>query len=318
MNSRFPVILSQGHSQNPAKRSLEDGILSALQQDDRLAVVVVANLYDLGQDGPGATALRQITGDMVVLSWMYPRSAHWVLDQYGIDGQVGATALAGAEDETGNESQITQSDENERVIASRQIRSRNIYCLDLRSHDSAQPYVDEIRRIVEGSEDADYSVHETALVHIDERVGRRWYPVIDFSRCINCMECVDFCLFGVYGIDEAETILVEQPDNCRKGCPACSRVCPENAIIFPQHKAPAIAGALDDKSGLKIDLSKLFGAPEGGGEASTAARERDEQLLLAGQNPAGSSATNQGPTSKTQRPKDELDELIDELDELDL
>ena len=40
----------------------------------------------------------------------------------------------------------------------------------------------------------------------------------------------------------AETILVEQPDNCRKGCPACSRVCPENAIIFPQHKTPAIAG----------------------------------------------------------------------------
>ena len=59
----------------------------------------------------------------------------------------------------------------------------------------------------------------------DARI-RRWYPVIDYSRCTNCMECIDFCLFGVYGIDQQETILVEQPDNCRKGCPACSRVCP--------------------------------------------------------------------------------------------
>ena len=39
------------------------------------------------------------------------------------------------------------------------------------------------------------------------------YPVIDFGRCTNCMECIDFCLFGVYGIDRSETILVEQPDN---------------------------------------------------------------------------------------------------------
>ena len=82
-----------------------------------------------------------------------------------------------------------------------------------------------------------------SMAQIDEPTSRRWYPVIDFDRCTNCMECVDFCLFGVYGIDDDETILVELPDNCRKGCPACSRVCPEQAIIFPQHKTPAIAGA---------------------------------------------------------------------------
>ena len=97
------------------------------------------------------------------------------------------------------------------------------------------------------------------------------------------MECIDFCLFGVYGVDKVETILVEQPDNCRKGCPACSRVCPENAIIFPQHKTPAIAGAPVVAGSLKIDLSKLFGAPDTGETAEQAAiRERDEQLLLAG------------------------------------
>ena len=113
--------------------------------------------------------------------------------------------------------------------------------------------------------------------------------MIDFNRCTNCMECVDFCLFGVYGVDSGENILVEQPDNCRKGCPACSRVCPENAIIFPQHKAPAIAGAqIEGDEGFKIDLSQLFGAPSSGDDPiATAARERDEQLLLAGRDAVG-------------------------------
>ena len=104
---------------------------------------------------------------------------------------------------------------------------------------------------------------EPSVLRIDEQPARRWYPVIDYTRCTNCMECLDFCLFGVYGVDKLDTILIEQPDNCRKGCPACSRVCPENAIIFPQHKTPAIAGS-DERAGvLKIDLSKLFGGGEG-------------------------------------------------------
>ena len=88
--------------------------------------------------------------------------------------------------------------------------------------------------------------------------------MIDYSRCTNCMECLDFCLFGVYGVDKLDRILVENQDNCKKGCPACSRVCPEQAIMFPDYKTPAIAGApVGQVSGLKIDLTKLFG----GGDA---------------------------------------------------
>ena len=159
------------------------------------------------------------------------------------------------------------------------------------------------------------------VVTIDEHPGRRWYPVIDFSRCTNCMECIDFCLFGVYGVDSAETIVVEQADNCRKGCPACSRVCPQNAIIFPQHKTPAIAGAPVDAGGLKIDLSKLFGAPESDEDAAdVAARERDEQLILAGRPAVGNASGLQDRLAQTPpaAASDELDQLLDELDSLDL
>ncbi|QDV67844.1 4Fe-4S binding domain protein [Rosistilla carotiformis] len=159
-----------------------------------------------------------------------------------------------------------------------------------------------------------------AVTKIDETPSRRWYPVIDFSRCTNCMECIDFCLFGVYGVDTVETILVEQPDNCRKGCPACSRVCPENAIIFPQHKSPGIAGAPVEAGGLKIDLSKLFGAPDADEDPiATAARERDEQLLLAGRATVGLEVgIPKRQSAASDQPKDDLDNLLDELDELDL
>ncbi|MGB0762139.1 MAG: ATP-binding protein, partial [Rubripirellula sp.] len=136
-----------------------------------------------------------------------------------------------------------------------------------------------------------------------------------------CMECVDFCLFGVYGVDGAENILVEQPDNCRKGCPACSRVCPANAIIFPQHKAPAIAGAeTEGDEGFKIDLSQLFGAPNKNEDPiETAARERDEQLLLAGRDTIGiDEQLKKRQADLSSSPKDGLDRLIDSLDEFDL
>ena len=117
--------------------------------------------------------------------------------------------------------------------------------------------------------------------------GRRWYPVIDYSRCTNCLECLDFCLFGVYGVDSLERILVENQDQCKKGCPACSRVCPQQAIIFPEYKTAAIAGAdTGAVGGLKIDLSKLFGGDVGDALAA-AVQERDRELVNDGREAVG-------------------------------
>ncbi|MBS0206295.1 MAG: ferredoxin family protein [Planctomycetes bacterium] len=148
-------------------------------------------------------------------------------------------------------------------------------------------------------------------------IRRRWYPVIDYSRCTNCMECIDFCLFGVYGVDHSDRILVEEQDNCKKGCPACSRVCPVNAIIFPEHKTPGIAGAdggpVED---FKIDLSKLFGAPSA---LEMAVLERDQELVADGREAVGAAVgLPKRQTCQAEQPRDALDDLMDGLDALDL
>ena len=91
-----------------------------------------------------------------------------------------------------------------------------------------------------------------------------WFPVIDFGRCTNCMQCLSFCLFGVYGVDRAQKITVAQPDHCKTNCPACSRVCPEVAILFPKYGKGPINGdvvqAADvEREKMKIDISALLG-----------------------------------------------------------
>jgi NAD-dependent dihydropyrimidine dehydrogenase PreA subunit len=371
MPKRISVVISQGQSANPAKRKLEEDLVAALLFEPGVEVTVIPHLYDLTPQGTGMLCLQGIAGDMVVLSWLYPRAAHWILDRNQIRGHFGLSLLKSADeeedDEDDDERAETEEDQAtdaaERVIDTRELPNRKIYHLDLRSGDNCETYVAEIRRIIAeasvktidllgwigGSPQpaqlerfvnpapgnvaaepgpteptAPIAVHSPLTTHhsptptrVEEQPPRRWYPVIDYSRCTNCMECLDFCLFGVYGVDRVETILVEQPDNCRKGCPACSRVCPENAIIFPQHKSPAIAGSPDGEAGgFKIDLSVLFGAPNA---LEQAVQERDSELVAAGRDAVGMAVgIPKRQEGREQGTKDELDSLMDQLDNLDL
>ncbi|MDL2208888.1 ferredoxin family protein [Parabacteroides sp. OttesenSCG-928-O15] len=66
-----------------------------------------------------------------------------------------------------------------------------------------------------------------------------WYPVLDKTRCIECGKCHDFCLFGVYTVEE-KRVKVVNPQNCKNNCPACARMCPGKAIIFPKYEKSPI------------------------------------------------------------------------------
>ncbi len=61
-----------------------------------------------------------------------------------------------------------------------------------------------------------------------------WFPVIDRARCRDCGQCLDFCLFGVYEKTADGRITVKNPRQCKTNCPACARICPHLAIIFPK------------------------------------------------------------------------------------
>lgn len=110
-----------------------------------------------------------------------------------------------------------------------------------------------------------------AAREIRDRSGARrleawkpWFPVIDYDRCTNCMQCLTFCLFDVYGVDSNDKITVQTQSNCKTDCPACSRVCPEVAILFPKYKKGPINGDVvrqEDvkREAMKIDISALLG-----------------------------------------------------------
>ncbi len=104
-----------------------------------------------------------------------------------------------------------------------------------------------------------------------------WFPAIDYDRCTNCLQCLSFCLFDVYGMDDKQQIQVQNPTNCKTDCPACSRVCPEVAIIFPKYRGGPINGdevSEEDlqREKMKVDISSLLG-----GDIYASLRERRDR-----------------------------------------
>jgi ferredoxin len=200
---------------------------------------------------------------------------------------------------------------------------RTVWCIDLRASSDAAVILDEVDRLVaEKTEEPVTSsgrakgAESVEPTRIEEAARPRWYPVIDLSRCQNCLECLNFCLFGVFGVDESGQLFLEQPDACRDGCPACARVCPSEAIMFPSHSNPGIAGdPAVSPSQSAMNLVQLFGAPS---SADVAGAERDQALNRAAT--VGRAPETPSPTeSKTDQPneKDEFDDLVDQLDEME-
>ena len=92
-----------------------------------------------------------------------------------------------------------------------------------------------------------------------------WFPAIDYSRCTACGQCADFCLFGVYQKTD-KRVIVTNPQGCKNNCPACGRICPQTAIVFPKYdQGGAISGAdtideIAEQQRQKHDVDTILGS----------------------------------------------------------
>lgn len=236
MAAQLAVFVSEDRSVRSDQTILERKLVDHLAAWQDVRVTVVPHLYDLDPQGPAMRAIRQAQGDLVVLSWLHPRAAFWLLAANGVNGRLEQTSSLADEDRdlARSEGSSTAAD-------------RKIWCFDLRTHRRAETYLDEIARIT-GRQPAAESAEPASgagggSAQIEEMVRPRWYPVVDRDRCRRCMECVNFCLFEVFLLTATDEIVVDQPDACRPGCPSCARICPEGAILFPHADDLGLADA---------------------------------------------------------------------------
>ena len=201
------IIISRNPDNDSYSADFESAISQRCAGSFAHKVLLTPHLYHIPEDSNIWAHLASLDTHIILLSWLHPRPAKWLLKKH-LTGNNGLTAI--------NLSAYANPDECFTAVQSA------IETAGINSSDAA-PILETIN--------ADDMLHE------------RWYPIVDRSRCTNCGHCLQFCLFGVYELD-SDQVCVTNPDKCKPGCPACSRVCPQGAIIFPLYKNDEIiAGA---------------------------------------------------------------------------
>ena len=241
------IVISRSAGDDPQRRRFEDALIGRLGTDAPCPVLVVPHVYHLNPSGPVARRLADVVARR---------------DDSAAPLVVGAWLYPRATAWT--------------LAALGCAEADKVFAVDLR--DAADPDGCAAALVAMAGADA---AAAPAVEHLGSPGDPRWYPVLDYDRCVACRQCLDFCLFGVYALDADDRVVATQPDNCKPGCPACARVCPAKAIMFPQFAgSAAIAGADADA---RPDEAPSVPAPAVGDDAR----------------------------------RDDLDDLIDTLDRLD-
>lgn len=149
MSGKLTVVISQAQGKHPVKRGLEESLAAALLMEPGIDLSIVPHLVDLQPGHTGRLYLEGITGDVVVLAWLYPRAAFWLLDRIGVKGQEGTspTHPKADEDDLTEEEKAEMGERAPAIGPAGTIPARMITCLDLRHKDKHEPFVEEIRRI---------------------------------------------------------------------------------------------------------------------------------------------------------------------------
>ena len=280
------VVISRMGGDDAAARQREDELASLCAQSSGVKVLLTPPLYHLPDDSPVWRRLSGGGGTLVVASWLHPRPMEWLLHRRGVDGP--------------------------RLLA---------------LHIGAFADAGECFAAVSAAlEAAPAEASAGTVQELQEPVAPRWYPVVDVSRCADCSHCLQFCLFGVYARDEEGNLVVANPDRCKPGCPACSRICPEGAIMFPLYvRDEAIAGAPGKVMAPDLAARRMYYAraqaacPACGGRAglpgATPLLSPDGLCLECGR-PASPPAPDAPQDPEDRAVLDDIDALIDDLDNL--
>jgi len=202
------IVIARSADADADCRAIEDRLADVLSTDYGLDTCVVPHLYYLDPGHAAVAHLRSLRGPLVVAARLFPRVTHWLLHALGVDVDGG-----------------------------------RVHGVDLRCYTDAETCIHEA---VAPRVESNGSGRPGERIVLDDPVRERWYPVLDREACIDCKQCHDFCLFEVYELDDEDRVQAVRPDNCKPGCPACARVCPTAAIMFPHYTSdPAIAGDPD-------------------------------------------------------------------------
>jgi ferredoxin len=224
------IIISVQQSPDEQQAILQEGVAEqcAIHQLDCL---LVPPLQHVAESSIFWQAFAKHTKNSILACWLYPRPAAWLLRLHKI------------------------------VLEESKI-------INLHQFSDVASAFAAIKRVAKGktaeksqSKQPKKEVHPASgtIKELSAETGERWYPIMDGSRCIHCGHCLQFCLFGVYEMDTEGKVLVRNPDQCKTGCPACARICPQSAIMFPLYeKDDAIAGAPNQFVALDAAARRMF------------------------------------------------------------
>jgi Pyruvate/2-oxoacid:ferredoxin oxidoreductase delta subunit len=291
-----PQVVLSGHKTPSTLSAIEQGVVDQCLARG-LDCLLVPNLYHLSESSDLWQELAARLNGGVLLCWLHPRPVQCLLQRH-------------------------------------QIAGRKVTILNLADFSSVAAVARAVTEAMEARSRSRAKAKQpaAALERLGEPGGERWYPVLDGSRCVNCQHCLQFCLFGVYELDAEGKVAVCNPDQCKPGCPACSRICPQSAIMFPLYeKDAAIAGAPGEFVTLDADARKMFytrtrqPCPVCGQTADAKpVRKRASKGDLcpkcgrprsAGVSPAHEKAGETPALRGDRLPYDDLDELVDRLDQ---
>jgi len=300
------MIVSECESPTALATVIEQGVAEQCRQH-RLDCLWIPHLYHISESSKVWKKLAAHSGKAVLLCWIHARPAEWLLRRHGV--AIEKLTFLNLSDFTDADAAVSAAVEAAQVGP--RVRQKGTVPIFVPAKMGLSPLPHPLP-------------HSEApapgkTLRCKEPVRARWYPVVDGSRCINCRHCLQFCLFGVYELNSAGQVEVRNPDQCKPGCPACARICPQSAIMFPLYeKDAAIAGAPGQFVALDAAARKMFYArtkqpcPRCGAKAerkSKAATASGHVCPECGRPQRGSTSTAEPP------PFDDLDALVDRLDQ---